>query len=82
MEVNPDEITNNNRRNNDAGFFIPELAFIKIQKTNSQIKLLRQLAQRPQGEQITIAASALEETLSVIEDELSSALEKAKFLTE
>ena len=83
MEVNSTETTLDVRRKqNDAGFFIPELVFMKIQRTNSHIKLLRQLAQRAAGEQIILTACALEETLSLIESELDEAIEKAQYLTE
>ncbi len=64
-----------------AGYLIPEPAFYKIRALNSQLRLMCELAQRPDESAIPITARALEETLALIESELQRALDEAKFLT-
>lgn len=64
-----------------AGYLIPEAAFYKIKALNSQLRLLCELAQRPDKTEIAVTARALEETLALIESELNRALNEAKFLT-
>jgi hypothetical protein len=64
-----------------TGYLLPETAFHKIQALNSQLQLMRELAQRPDKEAITITARALEETLALIEQALNDAIEQAQFLS-
>lgn len=64
-----------------AGYLIPESAFYKIKALNSQLRLLCELAQRPEKVEIAITARALEETLALIENDLQRILDEAKFLT-
>jgi hypothetical protein len=83
MEANKNKSASRRKSSSktNAGYLIPESEFLKIQSINAQLQLLRQLAQRPDKEEITITAQALEETLARIEDGLSSALEQAEFHT-
>lgn len=61
------------------GFTLSEEAFYKIQIINSQIRLLRELSARAPGENLTITASALEETLALMEEILEKAINNALF---
>lgn len=77
------ELANDREQPSDSsiGFFIKESDFYKVQKINSQLRLLRELAARPQGECICITASALEETLCSIEQELAGVIDEADYLS-
>lgn len=73
--------TSRNESTITTGYLIPEKAFHKIQALNSQLQLMRELVQRPGDEAITITARALEETLTQIEQSLTSAINQAHFLS-
>lgn len=82
MEVTKNQSANsrNSKSKTTTGYLIPEQAFYKIQALNSQISLMRELAQRPGNEAITITARSLEETLAHLEQSLQSAIDEAHFL--
>lgn len=64
-----------------AGFLIPETAYGKIKALSSQLRLLSELAQRPDSKEIIITAQALEDTFLLIESELQNVLSEAKFFS-
>lgn len=83
MEVQKEELANSHESSKTptAGYLIPENAFYKIKALNAQLRLMSELAQRKNDDVIVITASALEDTLLLIESTLNSALDEAKFLS-
>lgn len=82
MEVSKKKsATSRNHSQITTGYFIPETAFHNIQAIHSQLLLMRELVQRPGDEKITITARALEETLTRIEQSLTSSIDEAHFLS-
>lgn len=83
MDTSNNELVKNHKRSETqtAGYLIPETAYTKIKALNSHLRLLGELAQRPDKKEIILTASALENTLLLIESELENVLNEAKFLT-